>query len=354
MIERFRTVGVQARRLINVLAALAPSGALVALAAALVYSTHARAPTAAAPPAGAKRLDPAAWGSDHAGQEVPPYMESGECLFCHRDQVGATWQINKHNRTIREPEANEPAMDALRREPSTKALADQVQLILGDTRAQRFLKRSEAYGKSDMLNVVANFGRGRRARLDVAGKPAWDTETFAKECAGCHTTAVDSHTQAYAALSLDCYSCHGDAPADHANDARLMPLAKARTDSPAAVISICASCHVRNGKSKSTGLPYPNNFVAGDNLFKDFQVDFDRADDEKLNPADRHVLANIREVVVLGREDRTCLTCHDVHTGSSKRHRNLPIEQSCLMCHDPGQPIKGHKSYEVHSERCRY
>ena len=40
------------------------------------------------------------------------------------------------------------------------------------------------------------------------------------------------------------------------------------------VTSICAQCHVRTGKSRSTGLPYPNNFVAGDNLFRDFQVDF--------------------------------------------------------------------------------
>ena len=66
------------------------------------------------------------------------------------------------------------------------------------------------------------------------------------------------------------------------------------------VTSICASCHVRFGKSKTCGLPYPTNFVAGDNLFKDFQVDFGQADDEKLNPADRHVIANVRDVVVEG------------------------------------------------------
>ncbi len=50
----------------------------------------------------------------------------------------------------------------------------------------------------------------------------------------------------------------------------------------------------------------------------------------------------------------TCLTCHDVHTGSSKKHRELAAEQSCLRCHDAGTPIKGHKTYEVHSERCQY
>lgn len=308
----------------------------------------------AAPPASGKKLDPAAWGSDHVGQGLPEYMESGECLFCHRDQVGTTWSGNKHNRTIREAAADEPAMIALRANPATKKFAEQAQLILGDTRAQRFLKRSAAYGKADLLSVGASFGRGRRPRLEPLENPHWDERTFATSCAGCHTTAVNPETHAFATVSHDCYACHGDASVEHANDPKLISLAKARKDSPAAVTAICASCHIRFGKSKSSGLPYPNNFVAGDNLFKDFQVDFDRTDDARLNPADKHVLENVRDVVVHGRESMTCLTCHDVHVGSSKKHRDLPVEQSCLTCHDAGQPIKGHKTYDVHSDCCRY
>ena len=100
-----------------------------------------------------------------------------------------------------------------------------------------------------------------------------------------------------------------------------MPLSKKRKDSPAVVTSICAQCHVRFGKSKSTGLPYPNNFVAGDNLFRDFKVDFALADDTTINPADRHVLDNVREVVLYGRESMTCLSCHNVHTGSDEKRR---------------------------------
>lgn len=308
----------------------------------------------AAPPPDKKLLDPAAWGSDHVARDIPEYMESGECLFCHRLAVGVSWRTNKHNRTIREPEAQEPAMLALRAEPAARPFADDVQLIMGDSRAQRFLKRSSAYGKVELLSVGAAFGRGRRAKLDSPDKPRWDTEMFAQQCAGCHTTAVDPRTHAFSALSLDCFTCHGDGPPEHANDPKLMPLAKIRGDSPKVVTSICASCHVRFGKSNSSGLPYPTNFVAGDNLFKDFQVDWKRADDPKLNPADAHVMDNVRDVVLHGNESMTCLSCHDVHTGSSRRHRDLPSVQYCQHCHDPGQPIKGHKSYEVHSECCRY
>jgi hypothetical protein len=308
----------------------------------------------AAPPGDRPRLDPVAWGTDHVDQPLPDYMDSGECLFCHRTKVGVTWGRNKHSRTIREAVPAEPSLAALVADPQTKPFAEEAQMILGDTRAQRFLKKSPAYGKAELLSVVAAFGRSRRPKLESTDNPRWDAEIFALQCAGCHTTAVDPQTRAFAAVSIDCYSCHGDASEEHANDPKLMPLAKARKDSAAVVTSICASCHLRSGKSKTSGLPYPTNFVAGDNLFRDFQVDFDRADDEALNPADRHVLQNVRDVVLVGDQSTTCLSCHDVHAGSSKKHRDLPVVQSCSLCHESAQPIRGHKTYDVHSERCQY
>ncbi|HEY4311899.1 MAG TPA: cytochrome c3 family protein [Pirellulales bacterium] len=324
------------------------------LGLSLLSAARHDASIAAEAPADTKTLDPAAWGEDHVGQELPEYMESGECLFCHRNEVGTTWGTNKHNRTIREPEADNLALAALRADPATKQPADEVQLIMGDTRETRFLKRSAAYGKLDLRTVGATLSRTGRAKLDHVDKPTWNTEIFAAECAGCHATAVDPETHAFAAPSLDCFTCHGDAPAKHANDPKLMPLAKARKDSPAVVTSICAQCHVRFGKSKSTGLPYANNFVAGDNLFRDFQVDFALADDVKINPADRHVLDNVRDVVLYGRESMTCLSCHQVHTGSTKAHRDVPDQKYCLHCHEAGKPKKEHIPYEVHSQRCQY
>ena len=38
-------------------------------------------------------------------------------------------------------------------------------------------------------------------------------------------------------------------------------------------------------ESKSSGLVHPNNFVVGDDLFKDYQVDFSNL--AALNPGDR-------------------------------------------------------------------
>lgn len=334
----------------------------MALIVAVSIAWHDLLPTrsswAAAPPDKADEsrelLDPAAWGSDHVDDFVPEFIEAGECLFCHRNEVGASWATNRHNRTIRGAAPDDPAMEALVDDPATAVTGEEVELLLGGPRAARYLKRSEAYGKVDILSVHANAGRGTRWRVHHAEEPHWDADLFAQRCAGCHTSAVDPEDHSFVALALDCFTCHGDAPLEHSNDATLMPLARERQDPARVVISICGSCHIRFGTSQASGLPYPTNFVAGDNLFRDFQFDFDLADDESINPGDRHVLDNVRMVALEGREDMTCLSCHEVHTGSSARHRDLPRQAYCIHCHDPERPLKFHRPYEVHSDTCDY
>src|SRR5262245_18321748 len=105
--------------------------------------------------------------------------------------------------------------------------------------------------------------------------------------------------------------------------------------------------------SKSSGMPYANIFVAGDNLFRDFRVDLSDGAIEKLNPGDRPVQENVRDVVVLGREDLTCLSCHSVHEQSAQKHRDVADGGICLNCH-VADSKKTRVRYEVHSKTCDY
>ena len=319
-------------------------------------------------------LDPTAWGTDHVGQPVPEYITGGECLFCHRSDIGESWSTDRHNRTIRPaPDTTEirddapaylardaDAMSRLRRDDDTADIADDVELLLGDARSLRFLRWGEKYGTAEMLSVAAHARRGRRYRLyhDTQAERGrahfHDAQHFASRCAGCHTTAVDPNSLAFAATGLDCYTCHGTADEEHANDPALILLAEAREDPPRVVVSLCGSCHIRHGRSRSTHRRFANNFVPGDNLFRDLEVDFAAADAADLNPIDRHVLVNVREVVVEGSEVTTCLTCHDVHARSTRRHRDLADTEYCALCHDPDEPKKRHRVYEVHSDVCHY
>jgi predicted CXXCH cytochrome family protein len=266
---------------------------------------------------------------DHAGKPVPEFVHGDECLFCHRNDIGNGWQKNAHGTTVRQ---REDAPDLVRK---LNPPAD-VEYFLGSRNHVRFLKKS-GYGKFAILNQ----------------KGEWEKDKFADRCAGCHSTGVDAKTRAFSAFGLDCYTCHGVVDLEHTADTAKMWLSKKRRGDTRAITSICAQCHLREGKSRSTGLPYPDNFVAGDNLFNDYEVDFAKAEDEALNPGDRHVLRNVRDVMKNG-SDVTCLSCHRVHANSSDKHRRVLTGAICLDCHNAQGPKKAVKTFAVHSRLCEY
>ena len=276
----------------------------------------------------AQTRDPAAWGGDHVGKPLPEHVHGDECLFCHRNDIGQSWQKNTHGISLRQ---RDDAPDLVKKLNPP----DAAEFFLGSRHEVRFLKK-EGYGKFAILK-----------------NGAWDKATFANRCAGCHTTAVETATKTFSAFGHDCYACHGVVDLNHTGDTKLMLLSKKRRDGPEVVTSICAQCHLRGGKSRSTGLPYPNQFVAGDNLFRDFQVTFAGADDQGLNAGDHHVYRNVRDVVVNGSET-TCLSCHRIHGQSSEKHRRVLREEVCLDCHNAEGPRKAVKTYAVHSAVCEY
>lgn len=312
-------------------------------------------PSLAGPRAAGERLDPAAWGSDHVGKPLPEYVTGDECLFCHRTDVGPGWGANRHNLTVRRIDPASAALAALQQAPALKELSTQVELVLGGRRQVRFLRPAQAYGKLELLSTAWEPGAdGKAGRLLGAEQPHWQPGRFAESCAGCHATAVDAATQAFSALGIECYSCHGVVDPMHSRDPALVHLAKKRRDPPRVVTSICAQCHLRTGTARSTGRPYPTHFVAGDNLFRDFQVDLSDQHIREVGPADGHILANVRDVVVEGNEAVTCLSCHDVHRSSSRKHHRVAESSLCLHCHHSDRPKRDIKPTTVHSRTCGY
>jgi hypothetical protein len=301
-----------------------------------------------------KTLDPAAWGTSHAGKPVPDFVHGDECLFCHRNDIGPGWQKNAHGITVRQQEDAPDLAKILKTQPALSALSPQVEYFLGSRHRVRFLKK-EGYGKFALLSTQLAIGAdGQVEKWIDADKPTWDKQRFADRCAGCHTTGVDTATKSFSAFGLDCYACHGVVDLDHTKDTSLIFLSKKRRNDARAITSMCAQCHLRMGKSKSTGLPYANTFVAGDNLFQDYQVDFSKADDESLNPGDRHILRNVRDVALFGSEFPTCLNCHDLHKQSSVKHHRAPRTAACTDCHNSEGPLNVVKAYTVRSPLCEY
>ncbi len=302
-----------------------------------------------------KRRDPKAWGGNHVGQPIPDYVHGDECLFCHRNDIGPTWQNNAHGVTVRQIEDAPDLTNMMEAQPALADAAKQIEYFLGSRHRVRFLKK-DGYGKFDLLNAQAVLGETRQAqtaKLIESEKLVWDKEKFANRCVGCHSTAVDPETKAFSAFGLDCYVCHGDVDLNHTKDISQILLSKKRRNDAKAMTSICAQCHLRASTSRSTGLPYPNNFIAGDNLFQDLEVDWRQADDEKLNAGDRHIWRNVRDVALDGNESITCLSCHQVHANTSLKHRRVLRAAICAECHQ-GEGFKNVKRYSVKSGLCEY
>lgn len=294
--------------------------------------------------------------SHHIGRDLPDYVTGDECLFCHRNVVGSSWHLNAHQRTL-QPRVMTPDIDrAIESTPELDPYAKQIQFVLGYQTQIRLLRKAPSYGQLELL--TGSFepdpdSESTPFKFHASQPLDWEPETFSQRCAGCHATAVDSRTQAFAATAIDCYACHGSVDLAHTNDPSLVYLAKKRNDSPALIAATCGQCHVRTGTSTASGLPYANNYVVGDDLFADFAVDWSPAALDTAPPRERHILENIRAIRE-DNEETTCLSCHNIHRASGRRHRTVASSTYCHICHQPEAMTLTYDRRVKHHPLCGY
>jgi len=187
----------------------------------------------------AQTVDPAGWGGNHVGKPIPEYVHGDECLFCHRNTIGVTWQKNAHGLTVRQGEDAPELQTLAGKLPELSSVVNEIGYFLGSRHRVRFLKKS-GYGKFSMLNLQAVLG-ANVIEKGSGDSPSWDKEKFGRRCAGCHATAVDASTNSFAAFGIDCYACHGLVSLDHSNNTSLMWLSKKRRDDvPGLCDNVCA------------------------------------------------------------------------------------------------------------------
>ena len=236
---------------------------------------------------------------DHVGQPLPEYTTGEECLFCHRNDIGPTWLKTSHAWTTRA--AGDP--------PLVSNLPADATHVVGGINAYIALKQI-AYGKVALYSTKTK---------------QWNAGVFEDRCAGCHTTGVDPQTLAFSSSGLDCVSCHGLVPPEHSTNKSLAWFGKGHAGSKRLQEAICAQCHLRGGKSQSTQRPYPNNFIPGDDLFVDFQVDLKRT--QGLDRNDQHSYLKTRALLE-GQSDTTCADCHKIHVPPNARQRDPSLHSA--------------------------
>src|SRR6516165_9477420 len=105
--------------------------------------------------------DPAAWGGTHAGQPVPEFVHGDECLFCHRNNIGPSWQKNAHGLTIRQVEDAPDLLGLLQNEPKLKAVVPETTHTMGSRNFVRYLHK-DGYGKFDISSFRADLAKDRK------------------------------------------------------------------------------------------------------------------------------------------------------------------------------------------------
>src|SRR5262249_61337502 len=86
-----------------------------------------------------KPIDPKAWGGNHVGKPIPEYAHGDECLFCHRNDIGPTWQKNAHGVTVRQREDAPELAKTFESLPDLAEAAKQVEYFLGSRHRARRL-----------------------------------------------------------------------------------------------------------------------------------------------------------------------------------------------------------------------
>ncbi len=240
---------------------------------------------------------------DGRARAIADYPTGDSCLFCHRNEIGSTWLVNSHAWTVR-PVGESPAVGP----------------VPGDA--------THVIGKEHFRPLKQN-GYGKFA-LRTLGGTSWQANVFEKQCAGCHTTAVNPQTGEFSSVALDCYSCHGNVPENHATQKGTALLSRTRANADQEVISICGSCHLRGGRSKASGRPYPHAYVAGDDLCQDFRVELNLDGKMPVDSSDSHVYLKTRAVME-GGSDKSCADCHRIHGPPEPKRRDA--KRFSEICH---------------------
>jgi hypothetical protein len=243
---------------------------------------------------------------------------------------------------MRSPDAEEPAMRALAEAGIEGLSPSEIDILLGDGPNVRFLKRLPEYGKASVFSASYAEDPEAKSPRDCfrnLENPHWDDRLFADRCAGCHATGIDTQTASMSTPSLECYVCHGLTEIEHTTPEATALLSGSQPTDARVELSICGQCHLRGGRSRATGRPYPTNFVPGDNLLRDFQVDFDEAAVSAMDPVERHIFVNARDVLLRNQSELTCTSCHSIHENNSEKHGELDEVAYCAICHKPGKAM---------------
>jgi hypothetical protein len=305
--------------------------------------------------------------------DASEYITSEGCKECH-EEIFDQWKLSSHARMLRNAKEDPSAIEADNFSEEIPFTKDDIEYALGSHWIQKYLTRIDGE-----LYILPKFWNIVKQEWEPYSIWNWRNRPYSHHCNWCHSVGYDTETRTYVEESIGCEACHGPGkkhaesgePADIVNPAKL---SKVRAD------MICESCHT-DGKDRSTKTyPFPDGFVAGEDLtnyYTDFFVPKPGSKGwykGEMSYLERHRMflfwqtrfySNARscEVCEFDRQinkkvkggymtrDEYCGTCHGDILSEFKSHSNhSPKDVRCIECHPPSLDATGER-YSIHDHK---
>lgn len=265
------------------------------------------------------------------------YYGSQFCLGCHYPAY-QEWSESAHHRTVREP--TEKELERLRANIFCAGI--EPDWVLGGTHHLRFLlDKPNAEGEPRTFVLPCSYNV-HAAEWELLNFENWDQLEWQGRCQACHVTGlrhdVEKGAFAFAEQGVGCESCHGPGSrhGGFADKGDMVAFGSSKKAAgTAAETMVCASCHLQGGASRTTGFPYAHNYTPGDDLLADLAFDWKEVEDAEKNPIDVHQKLMIKQVLIDGKTDLSCTSCHSFHAVKHEKHKTLPRSDYCFTCHLP-------------------
>ncbi len=236
-------------------------------------------------------VDTASYPAMPLGAQQPEgaeYVGARECQSCHRN-TARSHNETRHALTLREANGDVilgnfdqdaevrtvqfPGEDAAR--PFTAA---DIAWVVGSGRnIQRYLYQVE---RGQYLVLPAEWNVVEQKWQPYSPATSWPDPAFdwTQNCAGCHTTGLNSERGRWEDEAVQCESCHGpgsvhaevaDDAGNNPNEEELVSIRQSIVVSPDP--QICGQCHSQ-GTASADGRPYPVNYLPGQVLTESFTL----------------------------------------------------------------------------------
>jgi hypothetical protein len=204
--------------------------------------------------------------------------------------------------------------------------AGDIAYALGSGRnVQRYLYEVD---RNEFMLLPAQWNVNTQAWEPYALAESWpdDAYAFAPNCAGCHTTGIDTRRFRWEDDGVQCEACHGPGSlhveaADDDEDVSIIRASIVRSPDP----QICGQCHSR-GTEPEDGLPYPAEYRPGQADLLDEDVFVLVAPDDSAHwYADGHARQKYMQF------NESLLSAHA--TALETMRESEFAADSCLQCH---------------------